>query len=68
MNPYFFFGFHIFNDFTVTFMCQLIPKTILRMPLTHKCNSKVLKSLKSKEKVRIHTNFFKYVTLINNSS
>ena len=26
--------------------------------LTHKCNSKVLKNLKSKEKVRIHTNFF----------
>jgi len=28
------------------------------MKLTHKCNSKVLKNLKSKEKVRIHTNFF----------
>ena len=29
MNPYFFFGFHIFKDFTVTFMCQLHPKTVL---------------------------------------
>jgi len=28
------------------------------MQLTHKCNSKVLKNVKSKEKVRIHTNFF----------
>ena len=26
--------------------------------LTHKCNIKVLKNVKSKEKVRIHTNFF----------
>ena len=24
MNSYFFFGFHIFKDFTVTFMCQFI--------------------------------------------
>ena len=29
MNSYFFFGFHIFKDFTVTFMYQLHPKTIL---------------------------------------
>ena len=28
------------------------------MLLTHKRNSKVLKNVKSKEKVRIHTNFF----------
>jgi len=28
------------------------------MFLTHKCNIKVLKNVKSKEKVRIHTNFF----------
>ncbi len=28
------------------------------MSLTHKCNSTVLKNVKSKEKVRIHTNFF----------
>ena len=28
------------------------------MSLVHKCNSKVLKNVKSKEKVRIHTNFF----------
>ena len=26
--------------------------------MTHKCNSKVLKNVKSEEKVRIHTNFF----------
>ena len=25
MNSYFFFGFHIFKDFTVTFMCQRHP-------------------------------------------
>jgi len=36
--------------------------------MTHKCNIKVFKNVKSKEKVRIHTNFYKYVTLINNSS
>ena len=28
------------------------------MLLTHKCNIKVLKNVKSKEKVRIHTDFF----------
>ena len=28
------------------------------MLLSHKCNSKVLKNVKSKEKVRIHTNIF----------
>jgi len=26
--------------------------------MTHNCNSKVFKDVKSKEKVRIHTNFF----------
>ena len=26
--------------------------------MAHKCDSKVLKNVKSKEKVRIHTNFF----------
>ena len=29
MNSYFFFGFHIFKYFTVTFMYQLYPKTSL---------------------------------------
>ena len=29
MNSYFFFGFQIFKDLTVTFMCQLHPKTSL---------------------------------------
>ena len=29
MNSYFFFGFNIFKDFTVTFMCQLHTKTSL---------------------------------------
>ena len=29
MNSYFFFGFRIFKDFTVTFMCQIDSKTIL---------------------------------------
>jgi len=29
MNPYFFFGFHIFKYVTVTFMCQQHPKTSL---------------------------------------
>ena len=58
MNSYFFFGFHTFKYFTDTFMCQLHPKTSPGMLLTHKCNSKVLKNVKSKEKVRIHTNFF----------
>ena len=28
------------------------------MYLIHKCNSKVLKNVKSEKKVRIHTNFF----------
>ena len=28
------------------------------MLLTHKCDIKVLKNVKSKEKVRIHTNFY----------
>ncbi len=28
------------------------------MLLTHKCNIKVIKNVKSEEKVRIHTNFF----------
>ena len=31
MNPYFFFGFHIFKNFTVTFMCHLYPKTSLNL-------------------------------------
>jgi len=29
MNSYFFFGFHIFKYFTVTFMCQGHPRTSL---------------------------------------
>ena len=29
MKSYFFFGFHIIKDFTVTFMCQIRPKTRL---------------------------------------
>ena len=32
--------------------------TTLEKILAHKCNIKVLKNVKSKEKVRIHTNFF----------
>ncbi len=28
------------------------------MLLTHKCNSKVVKNVKTEKKVRIHTNFF----------
>ena len=31
MNSYFFFGVHIFVYFTVTFMCQLYPKTSLNL-------------------------------------
>jgi hypothetical protein len=31
MNSYFFFGFHIFKDFTVTFMCQVHSKTSLNL-------------------------------------
>ena len=29
MNSYFFFGFNIFKEFTVTFMCQYFPKSII---------------------------------------
>ena len=31
MNSYFFFGFHIFKDFYVTFMYQLYAKSILNL-------------------------------------
>ena len=31
MNSYFFFGFHTFKYFTVTFMCQQHPKTSLNL-------------------------------------
>jgi len=31
MNSYLFFGFHIFKDFNVTFMCQLYSKTSLNL-------------------------------------
>ena len=58
MNSYFFFGFHIFKYFTVTFMYQQRLKTSAGMLLTHKCYIIVLKNVKSKEKVRIHTYFF----------
>ena len=29
MNSYFFFGFHIFKNFNVTFMCQYFSKSSL---------------------------------------